>query len=273
MPADPNRVRDVFLAAVELSPEQRPGFLADACGGDAELRAEVDRLLVANSNPDSILEPASPTTADAAVAFVAGDPGTVDLPGRTSATARSTPSLRADDHRDRRVPTGRGRRGRSTTPILMPPRLRGPRPSRPRGRGPDGQGDRHRHRRPVHAARGHRRGGHGHRLPGRASRTGQAAGGAQADQDRHGLACGAGPVRRRAAGPGDDGPPQHRPHLRWRRHNGRPAVLRHGAGAGACRSPSTATRSGSRCRPGWSCSWPFARRCSTPTRRGSSTAT
>ena len=91
MPADPNRVRDVFLAAVELSPEERSGFLADACGADAELRAEVDRLLVANSNPDSILEPASPTTADAAVAFVAGHPGTVDLPGRTSATAAFDP--------------------------------------------------------------------------------------------------------------------------------------------------------------------------------------
>ena len=60
MPADPNRVRDVFLAAVELSPEQRPGFLAEACGGDADLRAEVDRLLVANADPDSILEPARP---------------------------------------------------------------------------------------------------------------------------------------------------------------------------------------------------------------------
>jgi len=91
MPADPNRVRDVFLAAVELSPEERSGFLADACGADAELRAEVDRLLVANSNPDSILEPASPTTADAAVAFVAGDIGNVDLPGRTSAIAAFDP--------------------------------------------------------------------------------------------------------------------------------------------------------------------------------------
>ena len=43
---------------------------------------------------------------------------------------------------------------------------------------------------------------------------------------------GAGPVRRRAAGPGPDGPPEHRPHLRRRRHPGRPAVLRHGAGQG-----------------------------------------
>ena len=58
--ADPNRVRDVFLSAVELPPEQRPGYLAEACGGDADLRAEVDRLLAANADPDSILEPVSP---------------------------------------------------------------------------------------------------------------------------------------------------------------------------------------------------------------------
>ena len=73
MPADPKRVRDVFLAALELPPEQRPGYLAEACGGDAELRAEVDRLLAAHAAPDSIVEPAS------------SQPGTVDLPGGTSA--------------------------------------------------------------------------------------------------------------------------------------------------------------------------------------------
>ena len=85
MPADPNRVRDVFLAAVELSPEQRPGYLAEACGGDAELRAEVDRLLAANADPDSILEPASPT----ADATGASDPDC--LPDGTSATAAFDP--------------------------------------------------------------------------------------------------------------------------------------------------------------------------------------
>ena len=38
------------------------------------------------------------------------------------------------------------------------------------------------------------------------------------------------PLRGRAAGPGDDGPRQHRPGPRRRRHGSRPAVLRHGAG-------------------------------------------
>ena len=85
MPIDPNRVRDIFLAALERSPEVRPGFVAEACGGDAELRAEVDRLLVAHADPDSNLEPASATTADATGVFAADDTGNVDLPGRTSA--------------------------------------------------------------------------------------------------------------------------------------------------------------------------------------------
>ncbi len=80
MPADPNRVRDVFLAAVEISPEERPGYLAEACGGDANLQAEVERLLIANADPDSILEPAS------------SHPGTVDLPDRTSATEAFNPA-------------------------------------------------------------------------------------------------------------------------------------------------------------------------------------
>ena len=59
MPADPNRVRDLFLAALELSPEQRPVYLAEACAGDADLRAEVDRLLAAHAASDSIVELAS----------------------------------------------------------------------------------------------------------------------------------------------------------------------------------------------------------------------
>ncbi|WP_439625365.1 WD40 repeat domain-containing serine/threonine protein kinase [Gemmata sp.] len=59
MPADPIRARDVFLAAVELPSEKWPGYVADACRGDAGLRAEVDRLLAAHADPDSILEPPS----------------------------------------------------------------------------------------------------------------------------------------------------------------------------------------------------------------------
>ena len=52
-----------------------------------------------------------------------------------------------------------------------------------------------------------------------------------------------------------------------------PALLRHGAGQGRRRSPSSATTTGSRRASGWSCSSTSARPCSTPTRRASSTAT
>ncbi len=79
MPADPNRVRDVFLAVLELSPEQRPAYLAYTCEGDADLRAEVERLLAANADPDSILDPGS------------SQPGTALLPDRTSATQALDP--------------------------------------------------------------------------------------------------------------------------------------------------------------------------------------
>ena len=91
MPADPNRVRDVFLAAIELPPDQRPSYLAEACGGDAELPAEADRLLIANADPDSILEPLSPNPTDATGAFVPSHPGTVDLGSGTSTTAAFDP--------------------------------------------------------------------------------------------------------------------------------------------------------------------------------------
>ena len=125
MPAEPNRVRDVFLAAVELAPEQRPVYLAEACGGDADLRAEVDRLLVANADPDSILEPASPAHG-----------GRHRCVRRQPSRDRRTPGR---DVRHRRVRPGRPRpiaTRRRTGPdggaaAVEPPM---PEPSRPRNR-------------------------------------------------------------------------------------------------------------------------------------------
>ena len=108
MPADPNRVRDVFLAALELSPEQRPGYLAEACGGDADLRAEVDRLLAANADPDSILEPASPAIGGRRDCVRPSYPGERPLPGRRPPPTRSTRTHRARRHGDRGLRPGRG---------------------------------------------------------------------------------------------------------------------------------------------------------------------
>ena len=217
----------------------RAGLRSDTGSDEALLAAHDGAGRFLEGDPAGMSEPTSPETLEATRASVAGNASPVGTGDRGTQTGRH-------DLHDRGRPAGR-----------PPRRIR---------RGPG-------HRRPVHAARSPRRGGDGHRLPGRADRAGQAAGGAQADQDRHGLAGRAGPVRRRAAGAGPDGPPQHRPRLRRRHHRGRSAVLRDGAGRAACRSPSTATGSGFRSGPGWSCSSPSARPCNTPTRRGSSTAT
>ena len=69
MPNDPNRVRDLFLAAIDLPPDGRPEYLAASCGADSELRAEVERLLAAHAKPGSLLEPPSPAPPNETGAF------------------------------------------------------------------------------------------------------------------------------------------------------------------------------------------------------------
>ena len=103
---------------------------------------------------------------------------------------------------------------------------------------------------------------------------GPAQGGAEDHQAGDGHRPGHRPVRGRAPGPGADGPPQYRQGPR-RRHHRQPAgpyfvmELVHGVPITEyCdREPARRPRSG------WSCSSRSARRSSTPTRRGSSTAT
>ncbi len=50
------RAADIFLEARELDPDARAGFVADACGGDDELRAEVESLLAASDESESYFE-------------------------------------------------------------------------------------------------------------------------------------------------------------------------------------------------------------------------
>lgn len=71
MPIDPTRVRDLFLTAIDLPPERRPDYLAEVCGTDAQLRAEVEQLLAAHAEPDSLLESGSSAPQDATGAFIA----------------------------------------------------------------------------------------------------------------------------------------------------------------------------------------------------------
>jgi serine/threonine protein kinase/formylglycine-generating enzyme required for sulfatase activity/dienelactone hydrolase len=46
-----SRIREVFGAALEIPESERRQFLESACGGDTDLRAEVERLLVGNDEP------------------------------------------------------------------------------------------------------------------------------------------------------------------------------------------------------------------------------
>jgi serine/threonine protein kinase len=50
------RVKEVFHSALERAPTDRRRFVADAAGGDDELRAEVERLLAAHDQAGSFIE-------------------------------------------------------------------------------------------------------------------------------------------------------------------------------------------------------------------------
>jgi eukaryotic-like serine/threonine-protein kinase len=58
------RLNEVFHAAVELAPEQRVGFLDYVCSQDADLRAEVERLIAAHERAGRFIE--DPAIAQAA---------------------------------------------------------------------------------------------------------------------------------------------------------------------------------------------------------------
>src|ERR1051325_9136481 len=49
-------LKELFLAALELAPEARPAFLAEACSGDRDLQREIESLLAAYEN-DSLSTP------------------------------------------------------------------------------------------------------------------------------------------------------------------------------------------------------------------------
>ena len=69
MSADPKLVRDLFLAAAEVSGAHRPAYLSDHCT-DPDVRAAVERLLAAHDEPASVLDrpaPAGPTAAYAPI--------------------------------------------------------------------------------------------------------------------------------------------------------------------------------------------------------------
>ncbi len=50
------RIKQIFASAVERDPSARVAFLDEACGGDAEMRREVESLLAAHQTSDPFLE-------------------------------------------------------------------------------------------------------------------------------------------------------------------------------------------------------------------------
>jgi serine/threonine protein kinase len=64
MPADPQQVKSLFLAAAQKPAGERAAFLDAACGQDAELRARVERLLQAHDQGGSLLDQPAPATVD-----------------------------------------------------------------------------------------------------------------------------------------------------------------------------------------------------------------
>ena len=51
-----SRVEKIYHAALEHTPEQRAGFIAEACASDSSLRREVESLLAYHGRGDALLE-------------------------------------------------------------------------------------------------------------------------------------------------------------------------------------------------------------------------
>src|SRR5690349_10203934 len=72
------RLSELFHDAVALTPEERERFLADACGGDAEMRAQLERLVAAHDRAGGFIE----LPALASVSTLAGLASDTALSGR-----------------------------------------------------------------------------------------------------------------------------------------------------------------------------------------------
>ena len=55
-PAEWERVKPLFWAALERAPGERDAFVREACGADESLRLEVESLLASHERPDSFIE-------------------------------------------------------------------------------------------------------------------------------------------------------------------------------------------------------------------------
>jgi eukaryotic-like serine/threonine-protein kinase len=75
MPPAPDRVKAVFMAALDADPAARPAVLDGMCAGDEELRRRVEAMLRANDRADPLLDqPAADLLAAELPAVAAPDP-------------------------------------------------------------------------------------------------------------------------------------------------------------------------------------------------------
>src|SRR5207248_2900369 len=71
-------VESIFAVAAQKPIIERPAYLEDACGGDAELRRKVDRLLAAHDAVGEFLEsPAQRPTGTVDYAPITEQPGSM----------------------------------------------------------------------------------------------------------------------------------------------------------------------------------------------------
>jgi eukaryotic-like serine/threonine-protein kinase len=78
MPTNSKLARDHFLVAAELPAAERQAYFDAHCGGDAELRAAVERLLAAHELPASIRDQPVPFSPDQTGAYVPSEqPGAI----------------------------------------------------------------------------------------------------------------------------------------------------------------------------------------------------
>jgi serine/threonine protein kinase/WD40 repeat protein/Tfp pilus assembly protein PilF len=75
MSANPQKAREIFVAAVKMAPDQWDTFLDEACGAEVELRRRVRSLLSAHCQAGSFLEPAAPNLRDISFSPTAVKPG------------------------------------------------------------------------------------------------------------------------------------------------------------------------------------------------------
>src|SRR6266851_87026 len=64
------KIDEIFQAALDLPPERRENFVAEACAGDAELRAEVESLLAAHEHVGNFI---ADSASDVAAVLLAKD--------------------------------------------------------------------------------------------------------------------------------------------------------------------------------------------------------